>query len=51
MKTTATTLESILCRYLGHGAFHALYQEFIALAHLDTAAVERRRDASFGVIP
>jgi hypothetical protein len=53
MKTTATTLESILCRYLGRGALHALYQEFIALAHgrLDTAAVERRRDVSCGVVP
>jgi hypothetical protein len=53
METTATTFESILCRYLGRGALHALYQEFIALAHgrLDTAAVERRRDVICGVVP
>jgi hypothetical protein len=53
METTATTAENILCRYLGSKALHALYQEFIALAHgrLDTAAVERRRDVICDVVP
>lgn len=53
METTATACESVLCRYLGRVALLALYTEFIALGqgHLDTSAVERRRDVICGVLP
>lgn len=52
METTATIFENVLCRYLGRHVLHALYKEFLALAHgrLDTSAVERRRDIICGVI-
>lgn len=46
VETTAAVFEHVLRRYLGHGALHALYQQFINLVggRLDTAALVRRRN-------